>query len=131
MDIEYIKEGKSAKATVEIRENLLTLRFGKTKTTAAIGRLAEMIIDSGKEYDDCIINYCERGSILIKPRRIMYKIHDREQNRRTSMMMLPQGPTGFILSREKQMPHEEIGILTAEGKIKNDKIRKHNQIDHL
>jgi SAM-dependent methyltransferase len=136
MDIEYIKEGKSAKATVEIRENLLIFRFGKTKTTAAIGRLAEMIIDSGKEYDDCIINYCERGSsILIKTEKnnVKVKYMDREQEpenfhddvtaRTNRVYLVKAGEADAVL--------REIGILTAEGKIKNDMIRKYNQIDHF
>lgn len=136
MDIEYIKEGKSAKATVEIRENLLIFRFGKTKTTAAIGRLAEMIIDSGKEYDDRIINYCERGSsILIKTEKnnVKVKYMDREQEpenfhddvtaRTNRVYLVKAGEADAVL--------REIGILTAEGKIKNDMIRKYNQIDHF
>ena len=57
IDIQYVKDGKTAKAKVYSSEDILNFEFQKTKTPIAPERLGEMIIRSGKEYDNCIINY--------------------------------------------------------------------------
>jgi hypothetical protein len=95
-----------------------------------------MIIKSGKEYDDCIINYHERGSSIIVSTgknnvKIKYadieqdaaNLHDDVSARTNRNYLVKAGEADKVL--------KEIGILTADGKVKNDMIRKYNQIDHF
>lgn len=136
IDIEYTKGGKKAGAKVKNSEDTLVFEFKKVKTPIVPSRLGEMIIDSGKEYDDCIINYRERGSsIIISTDRNNVKIkytdneqdaaslHDEVSARTNRNYLVKVGEADKVL--------REIGILTADGKVKNDMIRKYNQIDHF
>ena len=136
MDIEYIKGGNTAKARVEIRKDLLTFEFMKSSTVITPDRLAEMIIKSGKAYDNCIINYYERGSsILISTEKnnVKVKYMDKEQEPENfhDELTARTNRTYLVKAGEADDVLREIGILTAEGKVKNDMIRKYNQIDHF
>ena len=136
MDVEYIKSGKTAKAKVYINGDILSFEFQKVKTPINPSDLGEMIIRSGKEYDDCIINYSERGSgIVISTEKNNVKIN--YTNKEQDMANLHDdvsartNRTYLVRAGEADAVLREIGILTAEGKVKNDMIRKYNQIDHF
>ncbi len=136
IEIEYIKDEKTASAKVYNNEDMLTFEFRKTKTPIVPSRLGEMIISSGKEYDDCIISYHERGSSIIistEKNNVKIKYKDREQDgpnlhddvssRTNRNYLVKVGEADSVL--------REIGILSADGKVKNDMLRKYNQIDHF
>jgi SAM-dependent methyltransferase len=136
MDIEYIKGGNTAKARAEIRKDLLTFEFMKSSTAITPDRLAETIIKSGKGYDNCIISYYERGSsILISTEKdnVKVKYMDKEQEPENfhDDVTVRTNRTYLVKAGEADNLLREIGILTAEGKVKNDMIRKYNQIDHF
>jgi len=136
IDLQYIKGGKTAKAKVYSSENALIFEFQKVRTTITPSGIGEIIIKSGKEYDDCIINYSERGSgIVISTEKNNVKVkyvdsgqdaanlHDDVTARTNRAYLVKVGEADAVL--------RSIGILTAEGKVKNDMIRKYNQIDHF
>jgi hypothetical protein len=136
IDIQYLKNGKAANAKVYISEDLLTFEFQKVKTLLSPSDLGGMIISSGKEYDNCIINYSERGSGIVisteknnvkvnytNKEQDMANLHDDVSARTNRTYLVKAGEADAVL--------REIGILTAEGKVKNDMIRKYNQIDHF
>jgi hypothetical protein len=136
MDIQYSKGGKNDKAKVYINEDILIFEFKKTKTQITPSELAGIILKSGKEYDDCVISYLERGSNIVittEKNNVKIKYIDREQElenvhddvsaRTNRNYLVKVGEANAVL--------REIGILTAEHKVKNDMIRKYNQIDHF
>ncbi len=136
IDIEYVKGEKTAKAKVYSSEDLLTFEFKKVKTPITPSTLGEMILRSGKEFDDCIITYSERGSSIVirtEKNNVKIKYTDKEQD----MANLHDDVTArtnrnyLVKAGEADAVLREIGILTSEGKVKNDMIRKYNQIDHF
>ena len=136
VDIQYVKGGKTGTAKVYVSEDKLIFEFQKVRTPIAPDRLGEMIIKSGKEYDDCVIKYSERGSsiaISTEKNNVKVKYTDREQDmvnlhddvavRTNRNYLVKVGEADDVL--------KEIGILTSDHKVKNDMIRKYNQIDHF
>ncbi len=136
IDIQYVKDGKAAKAKVYSNEDVLTFEFQKVKTPLSPSDLGEMIISSGKEYDDCSITYSERGSSIVirtEKNSVKVKYTDREQDMANlhDDVSARTNRTYLVKAGEADDVLREIGILTADGKVKNDMIRKYNQIDHF
>lgn len=136
IEVEYKKGGKTDKARVKSCETALAFEFHKAKTPINPSGLGEMIIKTGKDFDDCTVNYYERGTnIIISTEKNNVKIkylnmdqeleniHDDVSARTNRNYLVKAGEADDVL--------REIGILTAEGKVKNDMIRKYNQIDHF
>lgn len=136
IDIEYVKGEKTAKAKVRSCDDILTFEFQKTRTPITPDRLGTIIISSGKEYDDCTINYSERGSGIVistEKNNVKIKYVDREQEPANLHDDVTErtNRTYLVKAGEADDVLREIGILTADGKVKNDMIRKYNQIDHF
>lgn len=136
IDIQYIKGGKTAKAKIYSSEDVLIFEYLKVRTAITSSGLGEMIIKSGKEYDDCIINYYERGSSIVistEKNNVKVKYADREQETANlhDDVTARTNRTYLVKVGEADAVLRSIGILTAEGKVKNDMIRKYNQIDHF
>ncbi|MHB1393294.1 MAG: class I SAM-dependent methyltransferase [Clostridia bacterium] len=136
VDIQYVKGGKAAKAKVFSSEDILNFEFQKVRTPLKPSDLGEMIIRSGKEYDDCIINYSERGSSIVirtEKNNVKVKYTDKEQDMANlhDDVSARTNRTYLVKAGEADAVLRSIGILTADGKVKNDMIRKYNQIDHF
>lgn len=136
MDIQYIKDRKTANAKVYGSEDALTFEFQKVRTPITPDRLGEMIIKAGKEYDNCIIHYYERGSSIIistEKNNVKIKYMDKEQDVASlhDDVSSRTNRTYLVKAGEADDVLRTIGILTASGKVKNDMIRKYNQIDHF
>lgn len=136
MEIEYEKGGKSEKAKVYGIEEGLVFEFRKVKTSVTPDGLGEMIISRGKDYDNCSINYSERGSsiaITTEKNNVKVKYTDKEQDMASlhDEVSARTNRTYLVKAGEADAVLREIGILTAEGKVRNDMIRKYNQIDHF
>jgi hypothetical protein len=136
IDIEYIKDGKTAGAKITSSEGVLIFEFKRTKTPIIPSRLGEIIINSGKEYDDCIISYHERGSSIIVStgkNNVKIKYTDNEQDSANlhDDVSARTNRNYLVKAGEADKVLKEIGILTSDGKVKNDMIRKYNQIDHF
>ncbi|MGE5629196.1 MAG: class I SAM-dependent methyltransferase [Solirubrobacterales bacterium] len=110
---------------------------GSTKLLS-INNLFTTICNEAAKYDSLNLVYSERGTdiqITADNKNVVMKNIDIKE-------VEPQGPhgtneTSSILNRNyliKAGDADEllkaIGIMTKDGKIKNDKIRKYNQIDH-
>lgn len=114
-------------------------------------QLVEKISDTAESYDAISILYRERGSdILISGdnknvKMTTTEVKDEEIDK--GVINKPSGTvpvsahslgeTSSLLNRDYYVKIgkadallKEIGIMTKEGKVKNDKIRKYNQIDH-
>ncbi|MGN1097845.1 MAG: class I SAM-dependent methyltransferase [Clostridia bacterium] len=128
-EISFKSGTKIFPAKVEKSENGLTIAHGggvKPFVWADVASLAQ-------NYDSMTLVYRERGTNAIltaDDRGASLKYED--------SAAAPQAETATVGTREyliappKAAPLlKEIGIMTAEGKIKNDMVRKYNQIDHF
>jgi len=136
MEIQYEKGGKTAGAKVYSSEDALVFEFKKVKTAITPSELVDTILYSGKEYDNCIINYLERGSSIVistEKNNVKVKYTDREQEPANlhNDVTARTNRTYFVKVGEADAVLQSIGILTADRKVKNDMIRKYNQIDHF
>lgn len=102
-----------------------------------INSLFEKIADDAQNYETLSLIYKERGtSILISADSKNVKMTNTEIQEEDQPAH-NHGETSTLLNRDYYIKAgkadtllKEIGIMTKEGKIKNDKIRKYNQIDH-
>lgn len=98
--------------------------------------LVEELMEICGQYDEIEIRYRERGTIILikgdnKNVKIKYEdqqIKESPEHYSTAQIsnrdyLIKVGPANDLL--------REIGILSGSGKIKNDMIRKYNQIDHF
>lgn len=136
MNIQYQKDGKTVGAKIYVKGDDLVFEAGKSSEVITPSRLVEAVLKAGKAYDNCLIDYIERGSsisISTEKNNVKVKYADREQEaanlhddvsaRTNRNYLIKTGEADDVL--------RAIGILTAEGKVKNDMIRKYNQIDHF
>jgi SAM-dependent methyltransferase len=136
IDIQYCKAGTAIKARISAEDEDLVMSFKKEKRSIAVSELADIILEKGKDYDDCIIVYSERGSsitISTEKNNVKVKYADKEQEAPVAHDEVSARTNRNYLVKvgEADEVLREIGILTAEGKVKNDMIRKYNQIDHF
>jgi len=95
--------------------------------------IAGNISETAKLYDSCEIIYSERGlKIIVTANEKGVKM--RREDSGNVNLETAQMPSGREYTVNPLMATEllnEIGILAKNGKIKNDKIRKYNQIDYF
>lgn len=137
LDIEFIsKEAASHKAEIRLINDKLIFAVGKVKQEFHPDELIKLLFQEGKDFDDCAVHYVERGTnITIWTEKNNVKIkykdtqlqelipHDDVSARSNREYLVKVGEADELL--------REIGIISAEGKIKNDMIRKYNQIDRF
>jgi SAM-dependent methyltransferase len=137
LDIEFIsKNAASSKAEVRLTNDKLIFKLGKVKQELLPRDLMQLIFQHGKSFDDCAVNYVERGtSITIWTEKNNVKIkynetqtqenipHDDVTARSNREYLVKVGEADELL--------REIGIISSQGKVKNDMIRKYNQIDRF
>jgi len=110
---------------------------GRTKILS-IDDLINKICSDSINYDSVNITYSERGTdILIEADNKNVKMKNIETKDENLKIPYTSTETSTLLNRNYYIKVgkadnllKEIGIMTKEGKIKNDKIRKYNQIDH-
>lgn len=103
-----------------------------------IKSLFEKIADDATNYEALSLIYKERGTdILISADNKNVKMTNTETKDEENESSSSLGETSTLLNRDYYIKVgkadallKEIGIMTKEGKVKNDKIRKYNQIDH-
>ncbi|MBV7276663.1 SAM-dependent methyltransferase [Clostridiaceae bacterium UIB06] len=109
---------------------------GKTESLSMDG-LTTKLCDTAVNYDSMILTYSERGTdILIEAdnKNVKMKNIDIKEEETISNSI---NETSTLLNRNYYIKVgkadkllKEIGVMTKEGKVKNYKIRKYNQIDH-
>ncbi|MDF2520505.1 MAG: dependent methyltransferase [Clostridia bacterium] len=136
IDIEFLSRGQKGSAELRLVNDKLVFKAGREKLDIKPKELTKLIFEKGKQYDDCSINYIERGlSITIWTEKNNVKIkyneaqpqenipHDDVTARSNREYLIKVGEADELL--------REIGILSPQGKVKNDMIRKYNQIDRF
>jgi SAM-dependent methyltransferase len=120
---------------------------GITKTLDIVS-LFDKIAEDAQNYETISLIYKERGTDIlisadnknVKMTNTEVKESDEElsvSKSNTTKAVHSLGETSTLLNRDYYIKVgkadallKEIGIMSKEGKIKNDKIRKYNQIDH-
>lgn len=136
LDIEFAAKGQSGKAELRAVNDRLVFKAGREKLEILPKQLTQLVLDKGKQFDDCIINYVERGtSITIWTEKNNVKV---KYNEKQALDNIPHDDVTARSNREYLVRVgeadallREIGIISAQGKVKNDMIRKYNQIDRF
>jgi SAM-dependent methyltransferase len=137
LDIEFLsKDGASQKSEIRLVNDKLIFIMGKVKQEIHPETLMQLIFRHGKGFDDCTVNYIERGTnITIWTEKNNVKIKYKETQQQE---IIPHDDVTARSNRdylvkvgEADELLREIGIISAQGKVKNDMIRKYNQIDRF
>lgn len=91
--------------------------------------------EQAEVYEQATLVYTERGAVVtltVTPRGVNMKQTERQEadSAAAANPLLDSGRQYLVRADKAGALLREIGILTAEGKLKNDMIRKYNQIDH-
>ena len=114
-----------------------TLRFqGSAREVDAAGFCA-FFAEQAEKFDESVLTYTERSAVVtlsVTARGVQMKQAEREataeEKAAAANPLLDSGRQYLIRVDQATALLREIGILTADGKLKNDMIRKYNQIDH-
>lgn len=102
-------------------------------------KLLEIILDECEKYESVSITYSERGTNVVingdNKNVTMKNVETKDDEE--SKAALQKEKSSTLLNRNYYIKADKadkllkaIDIMTKDGKIKNDKIRKYNQIDH-
>lgn len=108
--------------------------FQATKSKISIDKLADTVSYEISKYDDVTVTYNERGSkIIINADDKRVKMHHEQADTEVKENVGQVSTSREYLVNPALAKDllSEIGILAKNGKIKNDKIRKYNQIDYF
>ena len=113
------------------------LRFqGSGRAVDAAGFCA-FFTEQAEKFDESVLVYTERSTVVtlsVTARGVQMKQAERtasaEDKAAAANPLLDSGRQYLIRVDQAAALLREIGILTADGKLKNDMIRKYNQIDH-
>ena len=129
MKINFKSGTKSFPATVKKDGEELVLTFSGTKQPFSW----EKISDIAKNYDSMQLVYKERGTDAIinaDDRNVTLRYDDIAPIEKNTTATV--GERQYLIAPPKANDLlKEIGIMGQNGKIKNDMIRKYNQIDHF
>ncbi|HQA56789.1 MAG TPA: SAM-dependent methyltransferase [Acetivibrio sp.] len=125
-------------AKIWIEGDKIKLNFNGTTEILETNWISLRISKYAENYDSVVITYEERGTTIV------IEADDKNVKMKTSEAKEPEENIGvhnetyqisnrdyYIKAGQAQELLKEIGILGSNGKVKNDKIRKYNQIDHF
>lgn len=131
--ITYKSGTKAFPARITYSDKLI-MDYQAVKKEVNISDLEEIIASECQKYDSVKIVYTERGArIVIEEERGKVKMRHED-----TVKPEPQEQSAVSVGRDYVVNPalakdllSEIGILAKNGKIRNDKIRKYNQIDYF
>lgn len=139
----YKSGTKEYKALVELDKGKLKLNFSGATELLEISWLSARLSRFAESYDNVLVTYEERGTTIHieadnKNVRMRTKETEAEERVKTNTPSGASHETSQIANRDYLIKVgqadellKEIGILGSNGKIRNDMIRKYNQIDHF
>ncbi len=132
MQIAFKSGAKTFKGEVLPADGGFDVTVNGVKSTTDLSGVADLIAAESAKYEALVFTYTERGTDLIleaDDRSVRTKQTDNALTAQ-SQVKAPGGREYIIRPGAADALLKEIGIMTKDGKIKNDKIRKYNQIDH-
>jgi len=138
INVTYLAGLKEFKGVGSYDNNKIKFNFNGRTELFSLDELLDKICRDSENYDAVSLIYKERGTdILISADNKNVKMSNVEVTEEEKEPSHTSGETSTLLNRDYYIKVgkadallKEIGIMTKEGKIKNDKIRKYNQIDH-
>ena len=142
---------KEFKGRGHYEEGKISYNFNGRTELLSLSEVFEAIIDAAENYEAVNLIYSERGSnILIQGDNKNVKMTTSEDSVEEELedtkpsANIVKGTSGLHISETSTLLNrdyyikagkadallKEIGIMSKDGKIKNSKIRKYNQIDH-
>ena len=114
-----------------------TLHFQGSDRRVDAAEFCAFFAEQTEKYDESVLTYTERSTVVtlsVTARGVQMKQAEREataeEKAAAANPLLDSGRQYLIRVDQAAALLREIGILTADGKLKNDMIRKYNQIDH-
>lgn len=114
-----------------------TLHFQGSDRRVDAAEFCTFFAEQAEKYDESVLTYTERSTVVtlsVTARGVQMKQAEREataeEKAAAANPLLDSGRQYLIRVDQAAALLREIGILTADGKLKNDMIRKYNQIDH-
>lgn len=135
--IEFKSGTKSYNANVSAQNEKLLLKFNGVSDILEITWLSARVSKLAVNYDSVLVIYEERGTtIYIEGDNKNVKMRTREMEKENIVVPHVETPqTGnreyYIKLGQADELLKEIGILSNDGKVKNDMVRKYSQIDHF
>ena len=114
----------------------IALQFNGVTKQLLVDELALTIGNMVEGYDEATISYVERGTKIILQadnKNVKIKYEDQQTSETENHFGTAQlGNRDYLIKVGPATPLlKQIGILSKDGKVKNDMIRKYNQIDHF
>ena len=136
-DCTFTSGKKKFPAKLTRAEENYVLRFQDSTRPADADSFCAFFIEQAEKFDESMLVYTERSTVValsVTARGVQMKQAEREataeEKSAAANPLLDSGRQYLIRVDQAAALLREIGILTAEGKLKNDMIRKYNQIDH-
>lgn len=146
INVEFVSGLKSFKGEAILDGINLIYNFNGVTKKLSIENFFDDILEQCLNYEGLSLTYSERGEVLLitaDNKNVTMKTVDvgnsnfTSENNKINKEPIHNVNTSTLLNRnyyikvgEADELLKEIGIMSKEGKIKNDKIRKYNQIDH-
>ena len=130
---------KEFKGVGSYNEENISYNFNGKTENYTLSELWNRVTKEAENYDEVSILYRERGTdILITGDNKNVKMQNKEVPEDSTIISSNEAKeTSTLLNRDYYIKVgkadallKEIGIMSKDGKIKNNKIRKYNQIDH-
>ena len=124
---------KSFQGHAEFNESKLIFHFKGSQEELSFDELLNRIHQEASLYDALKLSYQERGhvtEVLADDKDVKVKNRELDPEQIASESSPVLNRTYLINHQQARPLLTELDILTKDGKIKNDKIRKYSQIDH-
>ncbi len=125
-------------ASAMLQENRLIWNYNGRKDKINIEEFTAVLLDAAEKYDEMDFKYTEGGRNLCVLASLKGVKYFTEETVKKADDLKSRANNSHIGNREYLIKTgeadellKEIGIMAPNGKIKNDKIRKYNQIDHF
>lgn len=138
----YYSGTKAFVGNVEFKDGKFENRFNTKTEMVGKKEISDALLRENGAYNRLVIEYFERGTCFLidaTDKKVLQKTIENDKKENKSEKGHDLIKTGIDFSKrdyilkigEADALLKEIGILTSDGKIKNDMIRKYNQIDHF
>ena len=136
-DCTFTSGKKKFPAALTRTEQGYQLRFQGSSRAVDAAEFCAFFTEQAEKFDESVLAYTERSTVVtlsVTARGVQMKQAERaasvEEKAAAANPLLDSGRQYLIRVDQAAALLREIGILTADGKLKNDMIRKYNQIDH-
>lgn len=131
----FVSGKKKFNASISLDENGYNLKFQGISKPVNAKQIIDFFANNAENYDQSELVYEERGAVITITCNAkgvnMKQSEPKTQTNKAMNSPLISNDREYLIRVDKASDLlKEIGILTSDGKIKNDMIRKYNQIDH-